>query len=146
MHALTSRQRSVVLALAATLLLAGCASGARPETKPAGDSDAVRLPPRTASAGPVEVQVTDGRIDDARASFAIELNNHTVDLTGDYARGSTLTVGNRAWGAPRWTGDGPGSHHRAGTLTFPSAGQPSGVVVLRIAGLPAPAELRWAGR
>lgn len=80
--------------------------------------------------------------------FALDLDNHQIELTGDYTTGTSLTVANRRWDTAAWDGDGPGGHHRAGTLTFsPTAAgtrpAPSGPVVLRIGGLPAPVELRW---
>lgn len=141
-----SRWTLPVLLVAAALLLAGCAGSARPSAVSKGDSGAGRLPAKTAMAGPVEVNVTPERLDEATAVFSVELDNHEVDLTGDYTKGSSLTVGGRAWDAPQWTGDGPGGHHRAGTLTFKSAGAPNGALVLRIAGLPSPVTVRWAGR
>ena len=136
---MTGRRQGAML-LAASLLLAGCAGAADSDGSPGGG----RWATKTASAGPVEVQVTPDRINAEWAVFGVELDNHEVELTGDYTAGSTLTVAGRAWGPPTWAGDGPSGHHRTGTLTFPAAGKPTGRVVLRLAGLPAPVVLRWA--
>jgi hypothetical protein len=136
----TGRRRQVAVLLTASLLLAGCAGAADSDGGPGAGQWATK----TASAGPVEVQVTPDRIDAERAVFGVELDNHEVELTGDYTDGSTLTVAGLAWGEPTWTGDGPSGHHRTGTLTFPAAGEPTGRLVLRLAGLPAPVVLRWA--
>ena len=108
------------------------------------------LRPQTATAGPVEVEVTPGRVDGGTAEFTITLDNHQVDLTGDYAGTSALTVAGTKWPAGRWTGAPPGGHHREGTLIFTSrngspsgSAAPSGELVLSLGGLPAPVTLRW---
>lgn len=129
--------------LASLLLLAGCGGAA------SGDSTAgagAALGRKTATAGPVDVVVTPKRLTREGAVFTVDLNNHQMDLTGDYAKGSTLSVGGRSWGSPTWTGDGPGGHHRVGRLSFAAAGEPTGTAVLRIGGLPQPVTLSWAVR
>lgn len=95
-------------------------------------------------AGPVAVVVTPRAIDATGARFGIELDNHQVELTGDYASESILTVDGKAWTSPSWSGDKPGGHHRSGTLRFVPAGPAKGSVELRIGGLPAPVTVRWA--
>jgi hypothetical protein len=98
---------------------------------------------RSATSGPVRVIVTPRSLDSRGATFDIELDNHQIDLTGDYATTSTLTIGGTPWASPVWTGDAAGSHHRAGSLTFRSTGPVTEPVVLRIGGLPQPVTLRW---
>ena len=138
MPSVITRRGRVVAAAVAVLLAAGCGSarsGAAPT--PAG------LPARTAMAGPVEVSVVPQPIDSNGAAFKVQLENHQADLTGDYAATSTLTVGGTAWTAPRWAGDGPGGHHRVGTLSFTPADAAAGPVELNLGGLPAPVTVRW---
>lgn len=148
MHGLTRRPGRLAAALlTAATLTAGCNTATNSADGPAVAS-AAGLDTKTISAGPVEVRVTPRRMDSTRAVFALDLDNHQVELTGDYTAGTTLTVTNQRWDTAAWDGDGPGGHHRTGTLTFrPTAAGasqvPSGAVVLRIGGLPAPVELRW---
>ncbi len=148
MRAMTTRPGRVgLVVLAAGLLLAGCGGAAystsSPPTSTSSTATTAGLPEKATAAGPVKVRVTPDKIDAAEAVFAVDLDNHQVDLTGDYAARTTLTVGGRPWGPATWTGAGPAGHHRAGTLTFTAAGAATGPVVLRIAGLPAPATLTW---
>jgi hypothetical protein len=133
-----TRRRRVVATAVAVLLAAGCGS-ARSGTA----ATSAGLPTRTAMAGPVEVSVVPQPIDGSGAAFKVQLENHQVDLTGDYAATSTLTVGETAWTAPRWAGDGPGGHHRVGTLSFTPGGAAAGPVELNLGGLPAPVTVRW---
>lgn len=136
------RGLAAVATAALVATIAGCGGGSGDEraTNAAGKSG---LSTRTASAGPVDVTVIPGVIDASGARFAIELDNHEIDLDGDYARTSTLSVGGRQWTSPRWSGDGPSGHHRSGTLSFASGGPAVGAVELRLGGLPAPVTLRW---
>ena len=144
MPAMTTRSvLSGSAVLASLLLLAGC-GGAASGDATAGPGSS--LGKKTATAGPVEVVVTPKRLTRQGAVFAVDLNNHEMDLTGDYAKGSTLSVGGRSWGTPTWTGDAPGGHHRGGRLSFAAAGEPTGAAVLRIGGLPEPVTVRWVLR
>jgi len=128
---------------ASLLLLAGCGGAASGDaTTGAGTS----MGKKTTTAGPVDVVVTPKRLTRQRAVFTVDLNNHQIDLTGDYTKGSTLSVGGRSWGTPTWTGDGPGGHHRVGRLSFAAAGKPTGAAVLRIGGLPELVTVRWVLR
>jgi hypothetical protein len=65
-----------------------------------------------------EVSVVRRRIDVSGATFRVRLNNHQVNLTGDDAAASTLTVAGTAWTAP-WSGDGPGGHTARGRSVSP---------------------------
>lgn len=142
MHTLRPRRiaPAVIVITAVVALLTGCGGGA---AKPASAAGTPGLSAQTATAGPVEVSVAPRGISASGARFAIELNNHAVELDGDYAKTSALTVGGKAWTNARWSGTGPGGHHRSGTLTFTAAGPATGPVELRLGGLPAPVTLRW---
>lgn len=143
MHALTSR-RSVAALVSVTLMLAltGCSSGSA--KTPAASGGKPSFATRTASAGPVEVSVTPRAVSAGGARFAVELDNHEVDLTGDYAGTSSLTIDGKRWANARWSGDGPGGHHRSGTLSFDAAGPASGPMELQLGGLPTSVTLRWS--
>lgn len=142
MHALTPRRSLIALVSVGLLLvLTGCSSGSAQTPAAAGGTPS--LASQNAKAGPVEVKVTPRAVSATGARFAIELDNHEIDLTGDYARASSLTVNGTAWTNARWAGDGPGGHHRSGTLSFDAAGPASGPVELRLGGLPTAVTLRW---
>ena len=98
---------------------------------------------RQATAGPVQVKVTPLRLDDAGARFNVVLDNHEIDLTMDLAGAALLTVGSARWGPAAWSGDGPGGHHREGTLSFGSRGPAAGDAVLTLGGLSSPVRLTW---
>ena len=144
---MTLRRRLAALtALGAALaILAGCgAAGSTASGGSAGmDKNTTALATRTATAGPVAVSITPKRVDATGAAFAVELDNHSIDLDGNYATTSTLTVNGTAWTPARWSGDGPTGHHRSGTLTFTAVGAPAGVAELRLGGLPKPVTVRW---
>lgn len=142
MRAPCRRLAVVSVAVAVVAAIAGCAgSSTTAPTSPSAGTPG--LATRTATAGPVEVTVTPTRVDPAGARFAVELNNHAIDLDGDYAATSTLTVNGTRWSPAAWSGTGPGGHHRSGTLTFTATGAPTGTAQLRLGGLPAPVILTW---
>lgn len=140
-----NRRLGVALVFAVTLvtLLAGCGGGS---AKTSAAAAGTALATRTVKAGPVQVRVTPRVVDASGAQFAVELDNHEIDLKGDYAVASTLTVAGKPWPDGRWSGDGPGGHHRSGTLRFAAGGPATGPVELRLTGLPAPVTLRWTLR
>ena len=146
MHSTDRGKLAALAALGVALaVIAGCGA-ARTSTasQPAsGNPNTAALATRTATAGPVAVSVTPKRVDATGAVFAVELDNHSIDLDGDYATTSTLTVNGTAWTPARWSGDGPTGHHRSGTLTFTAVGAPAGVAELRLGGLPKPVTVRW---
>lgn len=143
MRALTITRLAAVGAVAA-VLLTGCSGSGGATTDAAKDSaPGSALATRKATAGPVGVSVTPTSLDGAGARFKIELDNHQVDLDGDYAATSQLTVGGSTWTSPRWSGDGPTGHHRGGTLSFVANGAPTGPVQLKLGGLPEPVTLTW---
>ncbi len=118
-----------------TVLGASCA-----DTTPT--TDAV-LPPRTIKAGSVKLTITPTRFDDRGARFAISLDTHSGELSTDLATSATLDVNGRAWPAVRWSGGGPGGHHRSGELRFKSGGRARGTARLTIAGFPTLVEATW---
>lgn len=148
MRSLSSR-RKVQLAVLAALVLSVAAAGvvaAGKATRPSPDVSAsqTRLVTRDATAGPVQVKATPVRLDSTGAAFSVVLDNHELELTMNLAKGASLTVGSSPWGPATWSGDGPGGHHREGTLTFPAGGAATGQVVLTLAGFPSPVQLQWS--
>lgn len=127
---------AIVLALLAAAGLVAC--GSRSTSSP---SD---MAPQTIEVGAVSVAVTPESLDATGAVFRLVLDTHAVELDTDLPGTARLSVGGRDWPAASWEGDGPGGHHREGVLRFRPAGPPAGDVVLSIAGLPGPAEFRWA--
>lgn len=101
------------------------------------------LPVRVTTAGPVRIKVTPVRLGATGAAFEVTLDNHQDDLMMDIARGASLTVGQLPWSPASWSGDGPGGHHREGTLTFPASSAATGRVLLRLVGFPDPVQLGW---
>ncbi len=64
-----------------------------------------------------------------------------VALDTDVAAAAELTVDSNTWTDPAWDGDGPGGHHRSGTLRFTASGPVS--ATLTIGGLDQPVTARW---
>lgn len=115
----------------------------------AGSEDTSRtptpvLPARMVDAGDVEVNITPTRLDATGATFAVSFDTHSVELSLDPAASATLDVDGTTWPVDRWTGAGPGGHHREGELHFSAAGPASGTAHLTISGLPKPVEATWA--
>ncbi len=126
---------AVSLALAGTLAACGDSSSSAPSS--------AALPTQTLTAGDVEVIVTPTRLDDSGATFSIVLDTHSGDLSVDLTTSGILDVGGTEWTVERWTGDGPGGHHREGELGFTAKGPAKGTASLTIAGLPEPVEATW---
>ena len=99
---------------------------------------------RTAAAGPVTVRIQPRRVDSSGAEFTVTFDTHSLDLNTDVAARAHLTVGGSDWTSPSWSGDGPGGHHRSGTLRFAGTGPPTGTVTLHLSGLPAPVTASWS--
>ncbi len=98
----------------------------------------------TVTVGEVEATVVPTRVDSTGAEFDITLDTHAVDLDVDIARQATLTIDGRPWTRPAWDGEGAGSHHLEGTLTFTADGPAAGDAMLTIDGLDDPIIARWA--
>lgn len=148
MRALSSFSRAQVGLLASLTLSVAIAVGitADTTTQPSRGASAstTGLVTRETTAGPVEIKITPVRLDRASAAFKVVFDNHETDLTMNPAQGAALTVGSLPWGPATWSGDGPGGHHREGTLTFPTGGDAAGQVVLTLTGLASPVQLQWA--
>jgi hypothetical protein len=138
-HITTSR-RGVAVVVAIALAVLGVAAWllTRPESSRAD------LGSRTVQSGEVEVTTTALTLDTSGATFRIELDTHTVELDLDVAATARLTVNGTSVAGARWDGQGPGGHHREGTLTFTTP-IPSGAgVELRITGLSQDAVGNWS--
>lgn len=73
------------------------------------------------------------------ASFAMAFETHSVDLTFDVTKVTTLTDSMGTTYTPLWEGSPPGGHHRSGTLRFtPDLTKPTTVIltVINVAGIP----------
>ena len=101
------------------------------------------LESRTVDVGEVTVEITPLQLDSSGATFLVAVDTHSVDLTGDLAASSTLSVGGTEWQSEGWDGAEPGGHHRQGELRFAAAGPAKGQVTLIITGLPEPVEASW---
>ena len=97
---------------------------------------------RTVKAGAVDVTMTALTLDQSGATFKIQFDTHSVELSLDPAT-AVMTVNGTQAGKATWDGSGPGGHHREGTLRF-TAPVPSGAAVdLRVTGLPQDATATW---
>lgn len=134
------RRRLIPAGLVAIALLAAACGGGRSASPPAPPG----LAARTVEAGAVTVRIDPARVDAGGAELKISFDTHSVPLDLDVARNATLTVGGTAWTGAQWSGDGPGGHHRSGTLRFTAGGPARGPAVVRIAGLPAPVTATWS--
>ncbi len=138
---------AVGIAVVATISALGSSGGpegkerVEPEARPGQTADA--LPSRSVTAGEIDLSIEPVRIDAEGAVFRVAVNTHAVELDMDLAGSAALEVDGAPWGPARWTGDGPGGHHREGTLTFPAAGAARGTAVLTLDGFPGPVEASW---
>ena len=107
------------------------------------DPAASGLPVRTVQAGAVEVSVTPLTLDTSGVVFRVKLDTHTVPLGLDMAASARLRVNDTPADGASWDGQGPGGHHREGTLRFVVAVPAGASVELRIAGLPTDAIASW---
>jgi hypothetical protein len=126
---------AVVAAL--VLVLPACGRAQNAESSLPG------LPPRKISVGSVEMTITPRRIDSTGARFDISLDKHADALDVDLAASAMLTVGDRTWGDPHWSGQQAGSDHRTGTLRFVANGDPAGSVRLLLGAPPTVAIIEW---
>lgn len=135
--------RAAIVAVAAALVLSGCANAATKESPAVPNPTGSVLSDATGTAGPVEVAVRNPKVTSTGASFSVELSNHAIDLSDDMAGKATLSVDGRVWGGTTWAGDPAGGHHRSGTLTFAGSGQATGPVVLTVIAGGSPAVFTW---
>ena len=129
-------RRLVISVVMLGVLAAACTNGSA--AKPATGLDK-----RTTTIGDLEVTVTPTQLDGNGAAFTIAFDTHTGAPTIDVAANAALTVDGAQWTTPTWSGDGPGGHHRAGTLRFTAAGPARDTARLAITGLDQPLELTW---
>jgi hypothetical protein len=80
---------------------------------------------------------------DRGAVFGITLDTHSGDLELGLDKAATLSVAGRTWPTLAYQGDGPGGHHREGTLRFRGTGPVAGPVRLTVVGLERPITLTW---
>lgn len=133
--------------LGSALLVASALTAAVPLTAMAQARPAA-LPTQTSTERGVTIKVTPKPLgpDKQRWEFSIVLDTHSAELNDDLLQNATLATGDgRTLRPVRWTGAGPGGHHRQGVLTFDVAAPPSGWLELRIVrpGEPAPRAFRW---
>ena len=131
-----SRLLATTVVVAITVSLSACGGSSK-------RSGTAGLATRTVKFDGLDVVVTPARIDATGAAFNIAFDTHTGATGIDVAAKATLTVGGATWSGATWSGDGPGGHHRAGTLRFRAGGPPSGTARLSIAGLPGPLTVTW---
>lgn len=130
------RLTTIVVLAVAVFGLTACGSSSSPKAAPAFDA-------RKITVGEIDVSITPIRLDATGAEFNIVFDTHAGSLDTDVAGNATLTVNTTRWTAPIWSGDGPGGHHRSGTLRFTAAGPATGTAELTISGLSAPANTSW---
>ena len=122
--------------LIAVVVLAACSTSSAPKA-------AAGLQARKATMGGLEVTITPTELDSRGAAFAVVVDTHPGAPRIDVAKNAALEVDGTAWIAPTWTDDGPGGHHRSGTLRFASAGPARGTAQLTISGLDQPLDMTW---
>jgi len=130
------RRLTIAVIGVAVVTLTACSSDDPPVA-------AAGLPRQEVAAGEVTVTITPMRIDARGAAFALAFDTHSVDLDLNVAATAELLVGSTTWTDPAWEGDGPGGHHREGTLRFTADGPASGQATLTIDGLDEPVTARW---
>ena len=106
------------------------------------------LATQTSSERGVTIQVTPKSpgTGDGRWEFNVALDTHSAELRDDLTQSARLSTGDgRSFKPVRWTGAGPGGHHRQGVLAFEVPAPPPAVLELRIvrAGEAAPRTFRW---
>lgn len=127
---------TLALSAAAVIGLVAC-------TGPTTPKAAAGLTSRKVTVANIDIAITPTQFDTTGASFRITFDTHTGAPGIDVAAHSTLTVAGTAWPGAAWSGDGPGGHHRTGTLRFTSAGPARGLARLDITGLSGPLDATW---
>jgi hypothetical protein len=108
------------------------------------EPSAADLGTRTVQAGDVEVTMSALALDRSGAAFRLEFDTHTVELALDPAASARLTVNGSQVDGASWDGQGPGGHHREGTLRFTTPVPAGAAVELRVTGLPQDAIGTWS--
>jgi hypothetical protein len=96
---------------------------------------------QTSNAKSVRVEVTPVQLITGQpATFKVQLSTHSVELSYDLVKLSTLKEDSgREYRALKWVGDPPKGHHRSGVLEFPAIAQGTKSITLsikEIAGVP----------
>ena len=128
--------------LAFVLMFAGVAHTSASATATSA-LPARRLPPETMRAGDVTIKLTPRQISDRWAVFEISMDTHSTDLDVDVAKAARLRVGGIEWPEGRYTGDGPGGHHREGVLRFRGVSTSQGAIRLTINAFGDSVTARW---
>ena len=137
-------RRLILGAIAALMVVAvGLVATLGSDGSPPATTNTSGLEPQIVSAGEIDITIEPVQLDDDGAAFGIALDTHSVELSSDLAGDARLEVGGAAWPATAWDGDGPGGHHREGTLTFAATGPATGSVRLTLAGFGEPVEATW---
>ncbi len=133
----------IPLLLAAIALVTACSSVTAATGTPGNAAPAsVSYDTQSNSEQAVTVEVTPLNLTDGGTSldFGVAFNTHSVALDFDPAAISVLRDDQgREYPAIGWDGDGPGGHHRSGTLRFkvPDYATTSVEVILKgVAGVP----------
>lgn len=132
----TPTQTLVALLALAVVILGACSTSNAPKT-------AAGLQARKTTIGGLDVTVTPTQLDSRGAAFTVVFDTHTGAPGIDVAANAALDVDGTAWTEPTWRGDGPGGHHRTGTLRFTNAGPARGAAQLTISGLDQPLAMTW---
>ncbi|MDX8056205.1 hypothetical protein SK571_43105 [Lentzea sp. BCCO 10_0798] len=137
---ITTSWRGVAVLVAAALAILGVIawSLSRP------DENTPDLGTRTVQAGDVEVTMTALALNGSGAVFKIVLDTHTVELDLDLAASAQLTVNGAVADGAVWEGQGPGGHHREGTLRFATPVPAGATADLRVIGLPQDVTGTWS--
>lgn len=133
-----TRPLLVVVAVTVVVGIVGACGGSS-ETERSGNG----LAAKKVTIDGLDVTVTPVRLDAGGAEFKVAFDTHTEAPGIDVAANSALVIGGTPWTNGTWSGDGPGGHHRAGTLRFGAAGPARGAARLTISGLDRPVEANW---
>jgi hypothetical protein len=139
------RRRLILGAIASAVVVAVVVlvATAGSDDSPPAPTNARGLQTRTVSAGEIDIKIEPLRLDVDGAAFAITLDTHSVELSSNLTADARLEVAGTEWPVTAWEGDGPGGHHRAGTLEFDATGPVTGSVRLTVAGFGEPVEAAW---
>lgn len=106
------------------------------------------LKSQSSAAQGVTVKVAPGDLSAASKQWAFQIafDTHSQDLADDLMKSAALIAdGDKRYAPKAWEGDGPGGHHRSGTLVFDSVAPRPQTVELQLqrAGEAAPRSFRW---
>ena len=145
---LTTRRRFrtwwlVAAAALALLAIGAVAAWSDGETSVDRAPTPASFPTRTIDVGGVTLKAEPQRIDARGALFKLVFDTHSVELNQDLTSQAVLIVDGTKWPVERWSGDGPGGHHREGELRFTASGPAAGTATLTIGGFSKPITTTW---